>query len=396
VKRANQLAMVMVLLAAMPLLAEEPRVSRQGGSWVELTTGTAAPAKIVKINTDVGSVSVTGGDDQRITWVVNKRSYSRNEAEARRQFASFNVRPVLRPDYLVIEGNYVGVREQGVSVNISVTLPRNTTLLKIETRGGSVNVNSIGGKVDASTLAGSIRLSGIDGPALARTSGGSIDVGEAGSDLRLETAGGSINVHSANGRVRAQTAGGSIQLGSAPGAVLETAGGSIQVDKCSGELKASTAGGSVDVGQVEGPATLETSGGSIRLGSAKGVVKATTSGGGIRLNRLGFGAIARTAAGPITTEFVAQKGNFSDSVLETSVGDVVVYLPSDLALTIKATIENASGHMIKSDFSEIKINKEGGEYGPGEVFGQGAINGGGPLLKISTTSGNIELRRGSH
>ena len=384
--------MVLVLLAAMPLLAEEPRLNKQGNGWVEVTTGTVKPAKIVKINTDAGSVSVTGGDAPNITWVVTKRSYMRNETEARRKFSEFKMRSVARPEYMVLEGNYLG--GSGLDIQISVTLPRNTAVLKIETRGGSVNVNNVAGKVDTATLGGSIRLSGVGGPALARTSGGSIDVGEAGGELRLETNGGSISVGSATGHVMARTAGGSVKLGSAPNAVLETAGGNIQVDKCSGELKASTAGGNLNIGQVEGPATLETSGGSIHLGSAKGVVKATTSGGGIHLNHLAYGAIARTAAGPITTEFVAQKGNFSDSILETSVGDVVVYLPSDLAVTVKATIENAVGHTIHSDFPEVKVNKNGGDYGPAEVYGQGAINGGGPLLKISTTSGNIELRRG--
>jgi len=388
--------MVLVMLAAIPLLAEEPRVSKEGNGWVEVITGTVNPAKIVKINTDAGSVSVTGGDTQNITWVVNKRSYTRNESEARRQFAEFSVKPVTRPDYIVLEGNYYRGSNRGLDVQISVTLPRNTTLLKVETRGGAINVNNVAGKVDTATLGGNIRLSGVGGPTLARTSGGSIDVGEAGGELRLETSGGSISVGSATGHVLARTAGGSVKLGSAPNAVLETAGGNIQVDKCSGELKASTAGGNLNIGQVEGPATLETSGGSIHLGSAKGVVKATTSGGGIHLNHLAYGAVARTAAGPITTEFVAQKGNFSDSVLETSVGDVVVYLPSDLAVTVKATIENAAGHTIRSDFPEVKVNKNGGDYGPAEVYGQGAINGGGPLLKISTTSGNIELRRGGH
>jgi DUF4097 and DUF4098 domain-containing protein YvlB len=396
VSKLIQHAIVLVVLAAIPLLAEEPRVNKEAGRWVEVTTGTINPAKVVKINTDAGSVSVTGGDSQNITWVVTKRSYSREEAEARRQFATFSMRPVVRPDYLVLDGNYVGGRERGLDIQISVTLPRNTSMLKIETRGGHVNVNNVAGKVDTATLGGNIHLSGVGGPTLARTSGGGIDVGEAGGELRLETAGGNISVGSATGKVLARTAGGTVKVGSAPTAVLETAGGNILVDKCSGELKASTAGGNLNIGQVEGPATLETSGGSIRLGSAKGVVKATTSGGEIHLNHLAYGAIARTAAGPITTEFVAQKGNFTDSVLETSGGDVVVYLPADLAVTIKATIENASGHTIRSDFSEIKINREGGDYGPGEVFGQGAINGGGPLLKISTTAGNIELHRGTH
>ena len=53
------------------------------------------------------------------------------------------------------------------------------------------------------------------------------------------------------------------------------------------------------------------------------------------------------------------------------------------------------GHKITSDFPELKITSEGGSWGPKEVYASGQLNGGGPLLKISTTLGNIELRKGS-
>ena len=176
-------------------------------------------------------------------------------------------------------------------------------------------------------------------------------------------------------------------------AFLSTAGGSIQVKKCDGDLRASTAGGSVEIGDVGGGATLETYGGSIRLAKVDGVVRATTSGGGIHLNGLKRGVTAKTAWGPIYAEFIAGKGNFSESQLETSGGDVIVYLPSDLPVTVRATIEVAMGHRIISDFTEVKVAQEGGEWGSREIDGQGAINGGGPLLKIRTTASNIELRR---
>ena len=124
------------------------------------------------------------------------------------------------------------------------------------------------------------------------------------------------------------------------------------------------------------------------------MVRATTSGGGIRLTGLTHGVMAKTAAGPIYAEFVASKSSFSESNLETSVGDVVVYLPPDLPVTVRATIDSAMGHRMISDFPEVKVSSEGGNWDAREVYGQGAINGGGPLLKIRTTAGNIELRRG--
>jgi DUF4097 and DUF4098 domain-containing protein YvlB len=381
---------------ALPAAAEDTRVSREGNAWVQVVSGKIAPAKTLKVITELGSVTVHGGAQQDITYTVRKRVYTGSESAARRQFDDFTVRALSRGEYVLLEGNCNEHSVRRMSIDISLTVPRDMVLVKIETQGGGVAVNGIAGKVYAGTAGGGVSINDVGGAVYARTSGGGIDVGNTGGELKLETAGGSIRIASANGTVNAQTAGGSIELGSSTAAaILETAGGSIQVKKCGGTLKASTAGGSVDVGDVAGAAVLETSGGSIRLGSANGDVRARTSGGGIRLSRLTHGVIAETAAGPITAEFIARRGEFTDSSLETSMGDVVVYLPQDLPVTVKASIDSAFGHSVHSDFSEIRVTTEGGDYGPKEVYGQGAINGGGPLLKLHTTSGNIILKRGN-
>lgn len=384
--------LVAVALWTAPLYAEDSRVQRDGSGWVEVTNGSLPALHNLRVTTEFGGVTVRGGSTQGITYTVRKRMNSGSESAARRQFELFTVRASQKGDFAVLEGECAG--SQRIYVDITVNVPRDLALAKLETRGGAVNVSNIAGRVEADTSGGSIHVNDIGGSVRAETSGGGIEVGNVGGDVKLETAGGSISIRSATGKVRAETAGGSIDLDSAQSAYLTTAGGKIQVKKCDGELRASTAGGSVDVGDVGGSAYLETSGGSIRLASVNGNVRATTSGGGIRLNHLTHGVTAKTAAGPIFAEFVATKGSFTDSLLETSVGDVTVYLPADLPVTVQASIDAAMGHTMRSDFPELKITSEGGSWGAREIFGQGAINGGGPVLKIRTTAGNIELRRG--
>jgi hypothetical protein len=101
------------------------------------------------------------------------------------------------------------------------------------------------------------------------------------------------------------------------------------------------------------------------------------------------GARAETAAGPITAEFL---GVGSDSILQTSVGDVIVYLSPQAKVTVKAELDMANGHKIRSDFPDLKISNEGGNYGPTNIYAQGSLNGGGPVLSVRTMSGNIEFR----
>jgi DUF4097 and DUF4098 domain-containing protein YvlB len=392
-KRHYRFAVLLVLAVwAAPLWAQDTKLTRSGNDWIEVVRGSLPSARNLKVSTDFGAVSVHGGSPQGITYTVRKRLNSSSESYARRQFELFAVRAYQKADSVILEAQCSGAEK--ISVDISVNVPHDLALAKVETRGGTVEVANIAGRVEAETAAGSMHISDIGGAVQAQTSGGSIEVGNIGGDSKLETAGGSISIHSVTGKIRAETAGGSIELGSATqSAYLSTAAGSIQVRKCDGELRASTAGGSVEIGDVGGRATLETSGGSIRLLSAHDVVRASTSGGGIRLTGLTHGVTARTAAGPIYAEFTADKNSFSDSALETSVGDVVVYLPPGLPVTVRATIDAATGHRMISDFPEVKITQEGGDWGAREIYGQGAINGGGPLLRIRTSAGNVEVRR---
>ena len=58
-------------------------------------------------------------------------------------------------------------------------------------------------------------------------------------------------------------------------------------------------------------------------------------------------------------------------------------------------IELANGHRIRTDFSEIRVVTEGGEWGPGSATAEGNLNGGGPVLKVRTTTGDISFLRAS-
>src|SRR5260370_14243884 len=85
-------------------------------------------------------------------------------------------------------------------------------------------------------------------------------------------------------------------------------------------------------------------------------------------------------------------GGHNNSMLETSAGDITVYLANDLAISIRAEIEMGNGHTIRSDFSDIHVSSEGGPYGPKTLTAEGQLNGGGPVLKVRTNSRNVNFR----
>jgi DUF4097 and DUF4098 domain-containing protein YvlB len=157
----------------------------------------------------------------------------------------------------------------------------------------------------------------------------------------------------------------------------------------------STGGGSVDLSDIEGGAEVETGGGSIHLTSAKGHVHAETGGGGIELYGVPS-AQAETSAGGITVKLVNNGTERHDSDLETGAGDITVYIASDVALNVRASVDLANGHRITSEFSDIHISSEGGQWGPKTYNAEGTLNGGGPVLKVHTSTGDIAFKRAGH
>jgi DUF4097 and DUF4098 domain-containing protein YvlB len=388
---------VAVVLLSLPLAsAQQTRVYGDGGNWTQEITGSLAMVKNLKVKVDIGSVRVEGGSQQGINYVIRNHSYSGSEDRARREFENYKISAYVHGDTAWIVGDWQGGRPHKFSGDFVVNVPREMDEVKVETEGGNVSASGITGRLDAQSGGGTIRVDDIGGAINAETGGGSIDVGNVASDVSLHTGGGSIKVNSAKGKIEAESGGGSVTIVSGmQGAVLETGGGSIQVERCAGRVKASTGGGSIDLGDIGGPAEMETGGGSIRLSSAKGPVRAETGGGTIELNGVPS-ARAETGAGGIVAKFVASNGEHHDSELETSAGDITVYLAPNVNISVRASIEVANGHNIRSDFPDIRVTTEGGDYGPKTVTAEGSLNGGGPVLKVRTTTGDISFRRSNH
>jgi DUF4097 and DUF4098 domain-containing protein YvlB len=386
------LACVLALLGPLAL-AQETHISRDGGAWSQEITGTLTAVKNLRVKVDAGSVILRGGQQQAINYTVHTRAKTSSEQDARRQFENFKVSAWVKGDTAWIVGDWQGKPPRHFSGEFTVNVPREMGWVELKTEGGGIDAMGVTGKVDAESGGGAMRLDDIGGGVNAETGGGAIEVGTITGDIGLHTGGGSIEVHQANGKLAVDTGGGSVEVQSAgQGVSIETGGGSIEVKHCNGKAKVSTGGGSIDLGDINGPVDVDTGGGSIHLASAKGHVRAQTGGGGIELYGVPS-AHAETGAGGIVVKLVNTGGERNDSVIETSAGDITVYIASDVAVTVRASVDLGNGHRITSDFPDIHISSEGGPYGPKTLTADGKLNGGGPVVKVHTATGDICLRR---
>ena len=372
-----------LLLLVPGIAAQQGRVYSEGGRWAQEMTGSLSGAPNLRIKVDAGSVRVEGGSRSGITYVVHNRAFTSSEDKARQEFSHYKISTFLRGDTAWLVGEWQGGKPQSFSGEFVVNVPRELESLKVETAGGGMTASGISGRVDAASGGGKIHMENIGGSVRATTGGDDIEVGSVGGDLNIQTGGGRVSIGSVKGTTHASTGGGDIVLVSSDmGAVLEAGGGNIQVKLCGGKLKISSGGGNIDVGDAAGPVEIETGGGSIRVVSAKGPVRAETGDGRIELDGVPAARV-ETGAGAIVAKFVAnsQRG---ESTLQTAAGDVTVYLAPELNISVRASIELANGHTIRSDFPAIRVTAVGGQWGPRTITAEGSLNNGGPLLKVST------------
>jgi hypothetical protein len=389
---AGRVAVVAMLLAmTLPAWAQS-QVSREGNAWVETQSGTLQPGRSLRVSVDVGSVTIeTGGQDFR--YVVRKRSYTSSEQEARRQFDVFRVASSKEGEFSVLRVTSSSGRFRNrFSAEIVVSVPREMDLMKVETRAGNVAVKPTRAKLVLTTSGGNVLVED-SGDLHSETMGGNTLIKNIAGDAAVHSGGGNISIGTVKGRLVLNTDGGNVDVNSAGVAKIDTGGGCVTLWRSNGDADVRTGGGTIALGEVYGSTHAETGGGNIRVGMSKGPVTAATGGGNIELWKLYRGAQAQTGAGAITAEFLGGKGAFADSYLHTSAGDVVVYLSNGFSGSVRASSEMASGRGIWSDFPELRITSEGGDYGPKTMFAEGTLNGGGPMLKVRTTIGQIAFRK---
>jgi DUF4097 and DUF4098 domain-containing protein YvlB len=386
-------AFALVLLLAGVASAQATRVYRDGQSWVEESSGTLPASRALRVNTPLGSVKVEGNGGG-LRWTVRKRFFAGSEEEAKREFARFRVNASRNAEGALLEVNDESHTRGRFDAEFELHIPATMEWVRIGSGNGDITVIGVTSRLDLSTRAGDVAVDKVNGAVRALTQGGNLKFGQINGDLLARTGGGNITLGSLQGhRIEAQTLGGNIDLGVVGGGVVQSDGGNVTLQRCTGPLHITTRGGNITVGEAaNGPVTVSTGGGNIRVGSSKGPVVARTAGGTIELWKLAHGADAQSGIGSIQAEFLGSS-DAGQSALHTGGGDIVVYVKSGVPLTVRATTDIAAGQGIRSDFPEMKVTAEDGGWGPRTMYAEGALSGGGPLLNLRTSIGQIDIRQ---
>mgnify|MGYP001081939206 CR=1 FL=1 len=337
---------------------------------VEETFVVDSPA-VLDVETSSGNVTVTSGAGDEVRVTAQLSLWGEDEEDARRQLEVKTIQEgnritirVVRPEFV-----YFVAFAGGSRVDFDIRVPSETSL-RLVSSSGDLAASGVTGTVELQTNSGDVQAENVDGAVSAQSSSGDITLiglSETG-DLEVKTVSGdlvlrdvtadSLTARSSSGRIQVEgvTLGGGLDLENSSGDVtvvavratsyrLASVSGSLTLDGCSGPLDLRTYSGTIEV----------------RNAAEAELALGTTSG------KICFSGSLHTRG---------------EHRVESTSGDVYLVLPADAAFDLD--VETDSGD-IQTDFAVTMT-----EFDRKHVAGE--VNGGGPLLRVSTSSGDITLK----
>lgn len=299
------------------------------------------------------------------------------------------------------------VKQDGSTINFNLTSDGDGDIhvsvpamfnISFNSRAGDFKlIKNIAGTVDGYTGGGDVGVSDVYGSIKIRTSGGNFRSGSISGDAEFSSAGGNIKIANIGGRGSISTGGGNIAIESiGSDANVSTAGGNIVIGDVRGNANVNTSGGNITLGSVSGRVGAATSGGNISLKSASGSVSANTGSGNVKLFDVTGNVNVNTASGQVEVHLNPESN--SNSQISTTMGDLVLYIPSNARAKINASITykgwrkdaDKENPQLISDYpqSSYTVDKDSRQ-----VYAEYILNGGGNNIRLNAIMGKIKIKK---
>lgn len=366
-------------------------LQHEGAEWTAVESGTLPARGLTRLRVNsIGAVTVTGVDAPKIEYRLLRRARANDEGQARRLTSLLNLRyeRLNGVPTITLHAEPGGNR----APQLELRVPRRLLDTHVFTQTGALTFDQLTGTVTGETGGGPLQVVSVEGSVNLTTGGGPVEIGSVRGNMRCLTAGGPIHVRRVDGESWLETGGGDVIVDEAMARIhASTGAGNVEIARARASVSARTLGGVIKVIEAGGLVNAHTGGGGIQVGSARGV-QCDSVAGGVRLRNVSGPINVSTAAGSILAEW-AGGVRMENSILNSASGDITVVLPARLAVTIQAMNELPGKYgRIVSEFSEIRVLPV---IAPvrGPVLAEGALNGGGPILRVAASRGTIFLRR---
>jgi DUF4097 and DUF4098 domain-containing protein YvlB len=233
-----------------------------------------------------------------------------------------------------------------ISIDITAKLPPGIDL-NINTGSGDVDIDDWKAPVVLHTGSGDVVIDGAAGGLDAKSGSGDLWLGPAGGDVTFSTGSGDIDAITIQGNAH-----------------ISTGSGDLSLDGITGDLTISTGSGDIVIDESDGTAFIKTGSGDVTLGEHSGDAEILTSSGDVEFYvTADEGEVTlRTSSGDV--DVVLYDGDSVELDIATSGGSITTKVP--------ITVKEASRRRLHG------------------ISGDGAWK-----LTISTSSGDVSVRRGS-
>ena len=313
-----------------------------------------------------GDITISGtSDDNQIHVDVHKEVYTRSDSEA--DSKAQRLSPSLN-----VSGNNVTLSVpamDGARADLTITVPAAASPT-VNSNHGDVKINAIKGSVIVTANHGDVELSAITGPIMTR-----INNGDA-----------SFSAHSVTGQLTLEGHGRDTTLSDLSGPVTMTGEffGDTHFEHIRGPIKFHTSRTDFQLARLDGDIEISANS-DLSTTDALGPVTLTTRNRNINLERIGGDVSVTNRNGSVEVTCAPPLSNVT---VENRNGSVTVTAPEQASFAYQFDATNGD---IESDFSEIKV-PDGGMQ---KKTISGTTGKGGPLLRITTSQGDISVKKGS-
>ena len=336
---------------------------------VEETFEVDGPATL-DLESDFGDVVVLPSDGDQVEILAQLDLWGADEEDARQQI---DLQMSQEGDTIIVRTqrpSYVSVFtfNQASRVDFEIRVPDDTTI-EVALSSGDVEVRNVNGTMTLETDFGSIEVDDTQGLVHAQSSSGDItltDLSDAG-DTEVSTDFGTITIRNIEAEsLTAQTDSGTVSVlsGEIDGSLdLESSFGDVSSDSVTAaSYRLHSSSGDLTLHRCSGTIDLNTDFGSIEVSECTEAILALT-----------------TSSGDVTFS-----GSLSDEGphrVESDFGDVQLTLPKDAAFDLDADTDFGS---IETNFAVTTT-----QFDEDNIVGE--VNGGGPLLRVVVSSGDITI-----
>jgi DUF4097 and DUF4098 domain-containing protein YvlB len=318
------------------------------------------------VNNPRGDVTITGtSDDNQIHVAVHKEVYTRSDSDADTKAQR------LSPDLNANGGNLtLNVRAMdGARADLVITVPP-AAASTVNANHGDVKISALKAPVNVTANHGDIELSAITGDITTHINNG-------GSDLSAHSVTGSLTVE---GRGHDST----VSDLSGPLTMRGEFFGDTHFERIRGPIKFHTSRTDFQLGRLDGQIDISNNA-ALSTSEAVGPLTLTTHSRNITLDRIAGDVSVTNRNGSVD---VTSAPPLSNVTVENRNGSVSVTVPEQANFNYQFDATNGD---IQSDFSQIKSNEEDNH----KNMVNGMIGNGGPLLRITTSQGDVSLKKAS-